>query len=315
MEDSNMPEQLLTDLHISKLTLGTVQFGLPYGVANKTGIPDYEEIRDIISTAYEHGITCLDTAAAYGTSEETIGRVLSELDIKDKVTVVTKAAHVDINNTPADVTKAFEESITHSISCLGIDPLPLVLIHDETNIPLLECMEPLKQKGLIRHIGASVQYTSWAKNAIDCNCVEAIQWPGNLLDMRYEREGLYDMAAGKCAVFLRSIYLQGLLIMADSDTPENLRDVIPIREKLKNIAEQGGIGIQEMAMRYTLGLENCASVLVGVESIAQMKSNIQVMEKGPLPCDLVDAIRKSVPDLSEEILVPFNWKNRKLPKT
>jgi aryl-alcohol dehydrogenase-like predicted oxidoreductase len=310
MDNEIMQKQLLADLHISRLTLGTVQFGIPYGVANKTGMPDYEDVKEIISAAYEHGITCLDTAAAYGTSEETIGRVLADLNIKDKVTVVTKAAHIDIDTPPVEVKKAFEETITRSITRLGIDPLPLVLIHDETNIPLLEYMEPLKQKGLVKHIGASVQYTSWAKKAIDSECVEAIQWPGNMLDMRYEREGLYDLAADKCAVFLRSVYLQGLLVMSDAETPNHLKEIIPIRTKLNEIAHQAGIDIQEMAMRYALSLAGCASILVGVESVSQVISNIKVMDKGPLPSDVLQIVRDTVPDITEDIILPVNWAAR-----
>ena len=70
--------------------LGTVQLGLPYGIANRTGQPSYEEARAILVCAFEGDVNCLDTAAIYGTSEEVIGRALAELGIADKVTIVSK---------------------------------------------------------------------------------------------------------------------------------------------------------------------------------------------------------------------------------
>ena len=77
-------------LSLSRMMLGTVQFGLPYGVANHTGQPSYDEVVRIVAAAVEGGVNCFDTAAAYGTSEEVLGNALHELGLADQVTVVTK---------------------------------------------------------------------------------------------------------------------------------------------------------------------------------------------------------------------------------
>ena len=77
-------------MEFSKITLGTVQFGLDYGIANTDGKPSYEKARDIVATACENGITSFDTAAAYGDSEKVLGQIFKELQIKDKVQVVSK---------------------------------------------------------------------------------------------------------------------------------------------------------------------------------------------------------------------------------
>ncbi len=76
--------------HLSRLMLGTVQFGMPYGVANRTGQPDAARVREILTVAADGGVNCLDTAALYGSSEETLGRALAELGLAGKMTVVTK---------------------------------------------------------------------------------------------------------------------------------------------------------------------------------------------------------------------------------
>lgn len=77
---------------LSRLTLGTVQFGLPYGVANRAGHPPYETARDILACAIKGGVTCLDPAAGYGGSESILGRALAQLGATEHITVVTKVA-------------------------------------------------------------------------------------------------------------------------------------------------------------------------------------------------------------------------------
>ena len=86
------------EYHLSRLMLGTVQFGLPYGVANRTGQPSYAEVRAIMTAAIDGGVNCFDTAAAYGGSEEVLGRALQELGAADRVVVVTKVRSL----TPAE---------------------------------------------------------------------------------------------------------------------------------------------------------------------------------------------------------------------
>ena len=77
-------------MNFSRLLLGTVQFGLNYGIANTQGKPSFERVKAILRTALDNGITSLDTAAAYGDSEEVLGKALAELDIADRMTIVSK---------------------------------------------------------------------------------------------------------------------------------------------------------------------------------------------------------------------------------
>jgi aryl-alcohol dehydrogenase-like predicted oxidoreductase len=78
------------DLGLSRLMLGTVQFGLSYGIASRSGEPSYETARNILACAYDGGVNCLDTAPGYGISEEILGKAMAELGIADRVVVVSK---------------------------------------------------------------------------------------------------------------------------------------------------------------------------------------------------------------------------------
>ncbi len=70
------------------------------------------------------------------------------------------------------------------------------------------------------------------------------------------------------------------------------------------------MGLAEMAMRYVLGLKGVTCALAGVDSVAQMRINVAIFGKGPLPANLMNAIDQLVPDLPERILNPSTWSMR-----
>ncbi|HXG23721.1 MAG TPA: aldo/keto reductase, partial [Chthonomonadales bacterium] len=130
---------LLTDFAFSRLMLGTVQWGMPYGIANRQGQPTYEEARAILACAYEGGVNCLDTAAAYGTSEEVIGRALEELGLKDHFIVVTKLRHLRHKEfTKQEAEAEIEDSVRSSLRRLRRESLPIVLFHDIEDLRYIE---------------------------------------------------------------------------------------------------------------------------------------------------------------------------------
>jgi aryl-alcohol dehydrogenase-like predicted oxidoreductase len=307
-----MQENKISDLKLSRLMLGTVQFGLNYGIANKAGQPSYESAQSIIECAYGGGVNCLDTAALYGESEEVLGRALAELKLADKMFVATKVCHMAEDLSVSDADKVVEESVTQSLKRLRMDILPICLFHTENNfLRYADSLLKLKERGLIRHIGSSVNTPSGAKQVIQSNLAEAMQMPSSVLDHRFIRLGICDTAAERgAALFVRSIYLQGLILMPEEDILPELVDVIPVRRNLKTFADQAGITMAELAVRYMLGIDGITSLVVGVDSTDQMRENIALFNKGPLDSDLQVAIEQAVPDLPEKILFPGNWSKR-----
>ncbi len=299
------------DLALSKLMLGTVQFGLNYGVANKLGQPSYETSRDIIRCAYEGGVRCLDTAAIYGTSEEVIGRALDELGIAGDMVVVTKVTHIapGIPATLAD--KIVDESVSTSLKRLKIDSIPICMMHAEENAEYLESLLKLKDSGMVQYAGISVNTPDSTRQIIESGFAEALQVPINILDRRFTGSGVTKLATNrKIAMFVRSIYLQGLVLSDDKSVSADLVEVIPILGRLRALANEAGICIAELAMRYILGLEGMTCVLVGVDSVEQMRQNLELIEKGPLRADLMAAIADAVPNLPDRIVMPGKWSKR-----
>ena len=137
--------------------LGTVQFGMPYGVANRTGQPTYRDVLAIVAAAVEGGINCFDTAAAYGTSEEVLGRALHELRIADRVVVVTKVRPLRGAELADGVlaSRAIEQSVADSRRRLQLDCLPVVLFHREADAAYSEVLDRLQAQGWLRYAGVS----------------------------------------------------------------------------------------------------------------------------------------------------------------
>ena len=302
------------DYSLSRLMLGTVQFGLPYGVANRTGQPEYGDVLAIVAAAVEGGVNCFDTAAAYGTSEEVLGRALHELRVADRVVVVTKVRPLAAAELADDAlaSQAIEQSVADSRRRLRLDCLPVVLFHREADAAHRSVLERLQAKGWLRYAGVSCDNRPGpAAEFVAAGNVSALQLPGNVLDRRHLRSGVFrDAASRGVAVFLRSVYLQGLLVMPEDDIPPTLRDVIPVRRRLASIAGEAGMNLAELALRYMLAQDGVTCVLTGVETVAQVRDNLAIFARGPLPGDVLGAIDRAVPELPESLLTPALWRER-----
>lgn len=293
---------------LSRITLGTVQFGLPYGVGNRTGQPPYETARDILACAIEGGVTCLDTAAGYGVSESILGRALVELGTNEHIVVVTKVAHLpdDLSSVRADA--LVEESVRNSLRHLRLERLPYCLFHHEKDFRYVDSLLKLRERGLVDRVGCSTTSPLGAQSVIGSGLAEAVQFPASVLDRRFTGVDVAGAAISRgMAVFARSVYLQGLVLLPDNRTPEKLRAVIPARRQLAKLARAAGMTLAELALRYVLSLEDLTSILIGIDSVDQMRENLALFAKGPLPPDLMRAVVANALSLPDAILDPWRW--------
>ena len=166
----------------SRLLLGTVQFGLNYGIANTEGKPSFDRVKSILTTALEHGIDSLDTAASYGDSEEVLGKAMAELGIASKMNVVSKVPQVPAG---CDALEFITNSVKNSLKRLRLPELPLVLFHNELDWRYRDELESLIQKGMIRAAGVSLDSAACADTA---ESAPYIQLPCNVFDHRFDEK-------------------------------------------------------------------------------------------------------------------------------
>ena len=296
----------------SRLTVGTVQFGMPYGVANHTGRPSFETVCDILRVAHEGGVDVLDTAPGYGESEEWIGRALRILGLRERMRVVTKLSPLPGDLSRLQLARQIEAQVAQSLKRLGLERIPLCLFHEEKDIRYAEELLALKAQGLIEAAGVSLVHPEFGWKALQTPELGAWQLPTNVLDRRFTHSGLTAAAkeAG-VAIFVRSVYLQGLILMADAATPPFLREVIPARRRFREIAARFGLPPAELAMRAILSRPDVRSVVIGVETVAQIKDNVALFAKAALPAEVIAALEASDPQLPESIISPPEWEKAK----
>lgn len=294
---------------LSKLCLGTAQLGLPYGIANRTGKPGPGESRAIVRTALEGGITAFDTAPAYGDSEIVLGRLLGEAAAR--VVVVSKIPALEGPRDEAAIAARIRAGVVASISNLGLARLPVLLFHRFADVlenggAALKAAGKLKDDGLVLMLGASIYTPAEAEACLAIPELEAIQAPFNLADGRLPERGFFRRAAalGR-TVFVRSVFLQGLFLM--DETPAYLGDFAPHRERREAVRARAGLAWPELALRYALSFEGVASIIVGVETAAQLRDDLAVAARGPLPATLRDEIL-ALGSAPESVIDPRRWR-------
>lgn len=264
-----------------RLGLGTVQFGLDYGVSNAAGRTPEDEVAHILGLAASSGIEVIDTAAAYGESEAVLGRALCGANARFKI--VTKLASGVAGPDEA------EASLRTSLDRLGVPSVAGLLVHRPADLlgpdgsALWERMASLRDAGLVGRIGASVYSGSETDVLMEHFPLELVQAPANAFDQRLLASGhLARLRSAGVEVHLRSAFLQGLLLMEPEGVPERFEQW---RAKLRAyhewVRERGWTPLRA-ALGFALGLPGDV-VIVGVNSAAQLEGIVAVA--APLPLE------------------------------
>ena len=293
-------------MKFSRLMLGTVQFGMSYGIANTAGKPSFERVCEILKTAVEGGVTSLDTAAVYGTSEEVLGEVLEALGLREAMTVISKVPPIDAE-TDVEAERFIEKTLRESLKRLKLEQLAVCLLHREEDLRFFPLLEKMVGRGLIGGAGMSLDSDRFLS---DVASVEYIQLPYNVLDKRFDAFWPKVKRNGT-QVFTRSVYLQGLLLMPEDKIRPELAEVIPVRRKLEQIARGADCSMAELCIRYVLSNSAVTSALTGVDTVEQMRENLRLAALGPLPQEIVSQINECVPELPESVIRPVLWSTRK----
>ncbi len=293
----------------SRLQLGTVQFGMDYGIANTVGKPGYAEVCSILRTAYDGGVRMLDTAATYGDSESVLGRALQDLGLAENFTVVTKVPRLALEGLRGRAAERLVlDTLRTSLERLRLPRLPVCLFHHEEDVVHMNLLERARDLGLVEAIGVSLDSDRCLEQVL-ASAADCVQVPFNILDRRLLHAGFLDRAQRRdIKVFTRSVFLQGLLLMPPDRVPAALRVVLPARARLEALAAAAGMAFSELCLRYVLAYPGVTSVLVGVDSVAQLEENLATTAKGALPEDLFRRAQALVPDFPEQVLRPKLWK-------
>ncbi|OGK02360.1 MAG: hypothetical protein A2519_15935 [Candidatus Raymondbacteria bacterium RIFOXYD12_FULL_49_13] len=292
----------------SCITLGTVQLGLAYGATNKSGMPSEKQAITIIHEAIKHGVVTLDTARAYGESEARLGKALAN-GLAAQVRVITKLSP-DCKS-PTDV----ESSIYKSCKNLGQTKLQTLLLHrweTHKDKKIWDHLVGLKKSGIIQDLGASVQDTKELMDALKDRDVSLIQLPFNLLDWRWLNPKVQNALKKRPDIIIhaRSALLQGVLISPAKAWPKikgfNASQAVKKLDTL--VKELKRKNKTDLCLAYVRAQDWITSIVIGQESLAQLRENLKLMLRSPLTqeqCTRVqDCFKHSTP---EKLLNPALW--------
>jgi len=290
------------------LVLGTAQLGLPYGLANKTGQPDQKMATAIIREAWNNGVREFDTAQGYGESESVLGRALSEIGVSHEAQIITKF-HPDLDHLNAI---ALSNSVDKSLQKLGVPSVFGILLHREEMLSvwekgLGEILHEIVSSGRVNHMGVSVYSPDKALQALNLHDVDIVQVPTNILDRRFEEKGVFEVAIEKRkTVYVRSVFLQGLILMDLNEIPEKMAFARPVLEKLELLSKDLGLTRHEMALGYLKKRIPSAKLVVGADTPGQVRENSMCLSR-EIYSGLIPAIQTYFKEIDVRILNPSLW--------
>lgn len=265
---------------ISAMTLGTVQLGMNYGIANKAGKPDEAKSFSILRSALEGGVTSLDTARGYGDSEQVIGRFLKQWE-GDIPFITTKVPRV-----PEEMAGKLEqhvvESVETSLSNLGLSKVDAVMLHYAPDVatygqPLAQAMEKLVKLGYADRVGVSLYNDTEVAEMLKYDAFTVTQVPMSIFDQRLIACGAVDKLKEKdVTVFVRSVFLQGLFFL-DPDKIEDpllLEHAAPKIRMLRGIAKAEGMNVAQLAIAFMRDCAGVTSLVLGADNPEQVRNSI-----------------------------------------
>ncbi len=269
---------------MSKIALGTVQFGIDYGISSTNGRVRPEVVRQILSYAYSQNIDLLDTAPAYGNSEQ----VLGEANVQS-FKVITKTRHFDKDEIGADEAILMKKDFYHSFECLKQDDVYGVLMHNADDLlkpgsqNIFNQLKELKQEKKIEKIGVSIYDHNQLQAILENFDIDLVQLPFNILDKRLVDSGMLTMLQNKgIEVHARSIFLQGLLLMNEQDRPREFDRWNALWKIWHEWLNDNQITALEATIRHAVSIPEISKVLVGVDTKDQLKE-IMIASDGILP--------------------------------
>lgn len=273
---------------VEKIGLGTVQFGMSYGISNTAGKTPEKEVRKILGAAKKLGIKLLDSASGYGTAEEVLGE--NELSF---FALVSKFL-------PPKPRETISDQLDRSLTNLQKSSIYAYLAHRPLDLlknpKQWEELLSIKETGKIEKIGYSLNDPQELEALIKAQMVpDLVQVPFNYFDRRFEPQ-LKELKENGVEVHTRSTFLQGLFFME----PDSLDDYFDeVRSEIKNAQNLSG-SLAGSLMNFVLEKPFIDKLIMGVENSKQLEENIRNLENAaPLP--------ELKQEISDNILKPSQW--------
>ena len=285
---------------MKSLILGTANFGGAYGISSQKKIST-DSIEQILSLAQDNGINHFDTAKSYGDAEIILGKFL---DKSQSLFIDSKIALPECESVNSIV-----DAVNQSLSVLGIPKLNTLYLHNadllsgNNSLIIQKGMEKVLDFGLADNLGVSV-YTFKQLKEVNAEfpLLSTFQILENICDRRliYLKE-LVDFTNKGKVVNIRSVFLQGLLLMSLKNLPYKLQKATHSLQDLNKYAIENHVNVLDLCIAYVKKIPWVGNYLVGVESPSQLK---EILESS---FELKENWETQISPLPEELKDPRFW--------
>jgi len=285
-----------------RIAIGTAQVGSQYGVANTSGILVENEIKKILLMAQNEGVDTIDTASNYGKSEAILGNLKV-----NNFKVITKLPAV-----PEDclnIRKWVDEVVESSLESLNVKKIYGILFHNPNQLltnygaELYTALDKYKQKDIISKIGISIYSPSQLDLLLPKFSIDIVQTPFNLIDRRILNSGWLEKLSNKnIEIHVRSVFLQGLLLMPHSNIPNKFSNWDSVWMKWNNWLSDNKVSAVHACLSFVESFKEVDKIIVGVDSLNHFEQIIQAMRKLPITNII------NIESQDELLINPSNWK-------
>ena len=289
----------------ARLCLGTVQLGMKYGVNNTIGRqPTVEESFSLLQAAKSAGIVTFDTASAYGSAEDILGRFSQ--NASDDLRFISK-----LKPECGDNETAVLEEIRNSLQRLKVKQLTGYLLHRSSDLQrngIMVGMLEAKRRGLTKMIGVSTYEPEEAMLAAGDERIDCIQVPYNVLDKRLDQAGFFELAKrNHKEIYARSALLQGLLLMEPQKAEQRVNGSGKFIKEFRQIAEQYHFTPVEAAFLYCVNHPDIDYVVFGVDTIEQLTANITIYNRFDRFEACFNVLSRRFEHVPKKIIMPNLW--------
>jgi len=299
-----------------ELGLGTVAFGVDYGITNTHGAPSEDVVRGILDTAHRAGITLFDTAADYGTAQERLGNLTRDRSSESASSSVDRR-YVTKFSLAVDGSVPTRESLFgKSMSQLGVDHLEGVLFHklsdlsDNRRAHAVEILRDARAAGTVNRIGVSIYDEADLENALNVvPDLDLIQLPANVFDVRLlDSVLLSELVSRGVQVHVRSAFLQGLVFAHPDVLPTFFA---PLKAPLTALHEEAArreVSVQSIALGALKFHPHVSAVIVGAQSPSELQDIVDAWTSASAPT------RRDIElaDIPAAVLDPRQWPSTKV---
>ena len=285
-----------------KITIGSVQFGLPYGISNLTGQVSLDEIEKILTLARSRNVDVIDTAIAYGESEAALGMAgVSDFNIITKLPTIPSSL--------IDYTGWVEKHVEGSLSRLKKNSIHGLLVHDPEFLKstcgekLGLALDKMKSSGMVQKIGVSIYQPSVLEDIIKKVPIDIVQAPLNVVDTCIVSSKWLDkLDRAGIKVHARSIFMQGLLLMDRESIPKKFNRWAFLWDHWHQKLKTHDLDALTQCVSFANSISKIDRVIVGIESSLQFKQILNAIDLGCSPSDWSEM------SSDDQMLInPSNW--------